>query len=57
MIGPFDTPLRTAALGILVVAAVLLLASLLLRRTSWRGHVLALVSTALGLVLVSNAVH
>jgi hypothetical protein len=55
--GPFDTPLRAAALGVLAVAATVLAASLALRHDRWRGHVLALVAAALGLVLVSKALQ
>jgi hypothetical protein len=55
--GPFDTPLRAAALGLLAVAATLLAASLVRRHDRWRIHVLALVAGALGLVLLSNALR
>src|SRR5699024_1603904 len=57
VMGPFDTPLRAVALGVLVVAVVTLSASLVLRRERWRDHVLVLVGTALGLVLLSNALQ
>lgn len=55
--GPFDTPLRAAALGMLAVAATVLAASLALRQDRWRVHVLALAAGALGLALVSNALQ
>lgn len=55
--GPFDTPLRAAALGMLAVAATVLAASLALRHERWRMHVLALVAVAVVLVLVSNALQ
>lgn len=55
--GPFDTPLRAAALGMLAIAATVLVASLALRHDRWRAHVLVLVAAALGLVLISNALR
>lgn len=55
--GLFDTPLRAGALGVLAVAATVLVASLIMRHSRWRGHVLVLVGVALGLVLLSNALR
>ena len=53
--GLFDTPLRAAALGVLAVAATVLVAGVITRHPRWRGHVLVLAAVALGLVLLSNA--
>lgn len=53
--GPFDTPLRAAALGVLTVAASVLIVGIIVRHPRWRGHVLVLVAAALGLVLASEA--
>lgn len=54
---PFDTPLKAAALGVLCVAALVLVASMVRRRPRWRGHVLILVALALCMVLVSEALQ
>ena len=53
----FDTPLREAALGVLALALIVLAAALILRRPRWRAHVLVLVSLAVGLVMLSNALR
>ncbi len=55
--GLFDTPLRAAAMGVLALAATVLAAALVLRRPLWRAHVLVLVSLAVGLVMLSNALR
>lgn len=54
---PFDTPLRAAALGLLLVAAVLLAASLYTGRSRWRGDALLLTVLALALVLLSSVLQ
>lgn len=52
----FDTPLRSAALGVLIVAAVTLLRGLLLGRP-YRQSVLVLASLALGMVVLSEGLQ
>ena len=50
----FDTPLRAAALGVMIVAGLVLMRGLITGR-EYRGQVLLLTSVALGMVLVSEA--
>ena len=52
----FDTPLRSAALGVLIVAAITLLRGLLLGRP-YRQSVLVLASLALGMVVLSEGLQ
>lgn len=52
----FDTPLRSAALGVLIVAAVTLLRGLLLGRP-YRQSVLVLALLALGMVVLSEGLQ
>lgn len=55
--GLFDTPLRAAALGVLAVAASVLVAGLVTRNSRWRSHALVLVCVALGMVLLSKVLQ
>ena len=56
MIEAFDTPLRSAALGVLIVAAITLARGLILAHP-YRASVLILTSLALAMILVSEALR
>ena len=51
----FDTPLRSAALGVLIIAGIALLRGLLQGRP-YRASVLVLTALALGMVLISESI-
>ncbi|MEM6621954.1 MAG: hypothetical protein AAF674_06970 [Pseudomonadota bacterium] len=52
----FDTPLRAAALGVLMVAVVMLVRGLVTGRR-YRDHVMVLSVLALGMVLISEVIQ
>ena len=52
----FDSPLRSAALGVLIVAGITLLRGLFLGRP-YRQSVLVLASLALGMVVLSEGLQ
>lgn len=53
----FNTPLRAAALGVLAIAAIVLVRSAFRKTPRWREEVLVLVALALGMVMLSRAIH
>ena len=53
----FDTPLRAAALGVLIVATGTLILSFDSARQRFRRYTLVLVALALGMVLISEGVR
>lgn len=56
MIAVFDTPLRSAALGVLIVAMIALAKGLILGQP-FRASVLVLTTLALAMVLISETVQ